>query len=333
MRDKSEEEILLSLIPKFLRRAFPAPTSKVLSDKEKDDRSSFILHLPLAAVLDCDCEAIIAINSWKTGNANDFRRAAAWLREIHPRLLLSEVIPERIAPTLPHTKSHLTDMIVWAVQYLFIYETACGHLDDNPWPSYRSARRQMHPRPRITGRSYTKLNVLPEREFNRLLRAAILGLQEEHKPLLFAVLLFLATPLSLEEICALNYGDFQTLHEYTDCLTVHISKTYERQEGHKNYQLRKIQDYYKQRIFPLSTIIKLGFDSLTPGSLDALLIHNPREPHRHYRPDHLLQYIRRECSAIIKTPQYKNKTPQQFLSLIKKTVENNYTTCQGALQG
>ena len=171
------------------------------------------------------------------------------------------------------------------------------------------------------------MNVLPDWEFNRLLRAAILGLQEEHKPLLFAVLLFLATPLSLEEICALNYGDFQTLHEYTDCLTVHISKTYERQEGHKNYQLRKIQDYYKQRIFPLSTIIKLGFDSLTPGSPDALLIHNLREPHRHYRPDHLLQYIRRECSAIIKTPQYKNKTPQQFLSLIKKTVENNYTTC------
>ena len=323
---KSEEVIMEQLIPKFLRLAFPSPFVSAQMGKAGDWRESALRHLPLATVLAIDSDNIIDFNSWSKETARDFKYAAEWLTENHGRKLLHEIVPDTIGESLPHAKYTRVYAIAWTLQFLFLYETFRGVQLDNHWEEYANTIRRTHRNRRISGRKQTNLEYIPKDDLQQILRVALNALKVSQDSRTFAYLLFLATPLSLEEICALTFGDFEYLHEY-DGLVIHITKTCAKPEGGKNYRLTDISDSYACRDYPLPSILRQAFQYLKPASSDYFLVPHPTSPRKRFPPNQFLQYI---WDNYLNIKSRKTRIPykkSRIQHLIKQTVMSNLSSC------
>lgn len=151
-----------------------------------------------------------------------------------------------------------------ALRLIFECEIKFGSVSDNPWTGYSvtgrskgksvgtSMKHQMLPRVLTAGEYTTVLEECAAHLSNREMGCRY-----------FAVMLLVTLGISLEEICGLQYEDFEYLEEYPTRLTVRIRREY--QKGDKNCRLVPILQEHRLRKLALSDIVSDGLRVLLGG--------------------------------------------------------------------
>ena len=118
-----------------------------------------------------------------------------------------------------------------------------------------------------------------------------------------ALLLRLTLALPLEEICALNIGDFCYLRDYPNRLTVNITHQVTRADGQSSYRICPHTDSYKIRKLPLSIYFCIVFESYKKNRKSVPLSELPLVPaknnvQRRMRPEDLRKELEKRFDLL-----------------------------------
>lgn len=328
LQDVEDDEILQAVVVKYLKRVFPAPFQKELTQKQMALRTLFFPRLPLGIIVQCDFDAVLDLNKWTDSYRIEMQRAAVWLTEQFGSLTLAEAVPETIAENLPHESHRKTESVVRAIRFLYHFESSYGLPLENPWIEY-SDQLSKRQKSKNAGRRNAEYKSFSPATYSKLINYAVTDVFKNRDPKVFALLLFLTTPLSAEEICALRYGDFTRLRYYSNCMVIKIERTYTKEKKAKLSRLIEITDPYHKRIVPLATTVAKAFELLPKAAPEVLLIHHPNNPRRHMPADKFKAYV---CSLIIQKAEDKFIDPieidkHKLIPMIKSTVFYHYVEC------
>lgn len=296
VEEGNEDSVLIRLIPKLLRTAFPAPSIGDSDGPQKQLRKECFPYMPLAVIAACDTDAIVHMNRWSEAYATEIRKAMDFLVEQYGRFRIEELKPLDISQALLRIPERKASNVIRAIHNLVLYENATGFHFDNPWDDYLKVYRQNRKTARKSGRRNTEINCLSDYEFFRTIKDVLLKFSRTKDVMWFAFLIYMTTPLSLEEICALTYRDFEFLQEYKNCLVVNVSQEYIKKEKNKRYSISPFESPYRKRIYPMPALVREAFQQLETKDSSRPLIHHPQNTARYCSPSTLRKYI---CDKII----------------------------------
>lgn len=329
--EDTEENIAYRFAPKLLRAAFPASSVQADDDEQKKFRERCFPHMPLAVIAVCDMEAMITFSRWKEDYANEIRHGMNTLVERYGRFRLEELKPRSISQDLFTLSDRKANNVIRAIQNLVQYENACGFHFSDPWSDFLQVNQKNRKPMRSSGRRNSEIICLSDKDIFRLIRTTMTRSSDTLDAKLFAFLLYLTTPLSLEEICALSFGDFMYLKEYSSCLVVKVDKAYIKKEHATNHKLVPLDGPFQNRLYPLPAVIRKSFQMLNKPKSNRPLIHHPDNTARYMQPSQFRQFIcdeiigNREATLSVSSFLVENKS--RLERILKETVRNNLSMC------
>ena len=331
IQNENGEMIARSLAPKMFRAAFPALKVKKTNQEQLHFRKACFPHMPMAVLAVCDTESFISIRSMSKSYADELRQGMKWAVEHYGHYLLSDLKPDVMAQDLLSLSDRKANSVIRSLYHLVMYENVWGFKLANPWESFLQISRNNRVPKKSSNRKKSEIICLSEREFTRILSRVLNLLQTTADTRLFAFLLYLTTPLSIEEICVLRFGDFKLLKEYSDCLIVEVNKELLRKKGAKNHCLHPINNPFRNRTYPLPSLVRQAFSLIEKPDEKQLLIHHPQNIGRYFVPAQYRKYICEEIigygDGIHEVSATISNNNSKLEEIIKETVRINLLTC------
>lgn len=214
------------------------------------------LELPLGVLLMADAQLLLETTyqgaSVSDATIDDRRRAINTILKFAGTMCWYEVTPSTCADWLAALSEHMRRTCVWVLKTFFRVQMGLKITDENPWSGYRF--ETLHRKPQnakgLIDRNL-EYSMLPDCRCRELITACFENL-DKPKYTMFAGLLMMTLGLSLDELCALTYGNFYFLPDYPQRLIVSVSEIYTKPHHQKKHRLVAYDEPYKRRILPVS---------------------------------------------------------------------------------
>lgn len=266
IRNASIEDLPQKLLEEFFRHLLtPEPPA------EQRERGLFLrrslVNLPLAVLLAADSYTLFYNPDLgrKKVSIEDDERAIMLLLQQEGQTPWREVTPARSSRWMygQNLSDHMRISIKRVMRSLFLRQAEEGIIEEIPWCNYDPNAAS---RPKQNFKSLIRANVDPTTLTDGQCQALLThidnaGQKGNVSGIDIALLLRLTLALPLEEICALNIGDFHYLSDYPNRLTVNITHYIARADDQSSYRIRPHTDPYKIRKLPLSAYFRIAFES------------------------------------------------------------------------
>ena len=259
-----------SLPPKILEEFF----QRLLSlEPPADQRERGLLlrrslvNLPLAVLFAADSYTLFTNPHLgrKKSSIEDDERAITLLLKHEGGTPWREVTPSRCSRWMygHNLSDHARISIKRVMLSLFLHQAEERIIEEIPWCNYDPNAAS---RPKQNAKSLIRTNVDPTTLTDGQCQALLTPIAKAIQGGTvsgpdIALLLRLTLALPLEEICALNIGDFCYLRDYPNRLTVNITHQVTRADGQSSYRICPHTDSYKIRKLPLSIYFCIVFES------------------------------------------------------------------------
>ena len=201
----------------------------------------------------------------KKSSIEDDERAITLLLKHEGGTPWREVTPSRCSRWMygHNLSDHARISIKRVMLSLFLHQAEERIIEEIPWCNYDPNAAS---RPKQNAKSLIRTNVDPTTLTDRQCQALLTPIAKAIQGGTvsgpdIALLLRLTLALPLEEICALNIGDFCYLRDYPNRLTVNITHQVTRADGQSSYHICPHTDSYKIRKLPLSIYFCIVFES------------------------------------------------------------------------
>ena len=266
--------------------------------------------LPLAVLFAADSYKLFTDPNLgrKKSSIEDDERAIALLLQHEGETPWREVTPSRCSRWMYgcNLSDHARISIKRVMRSLFLRQAEEGIVSEIPWCCYDPTAVS---RPRQNAKTLIRANIDPttltDGQCQALFVPIDLAIQKGNvSGIDIALFLRLTLALPLEEICALNIGDFCYLRDYPNRLTVNITHQVTRADGHSSYRRSPLLDPYKIRKLPLASCVRDTIEiykSQRPTGSSAPSV--PLVPHksnnlRHMRPDDLRKELEKRFASL-----------------------------------
>lgn len=290
-----------------------------------------LVNLPLAVLFLADSFALFKDPTLKRKKASieDDERAIALLLQYEGHTPWREVTPAKCSSWMygRNRSDHARTSVKRVMRSLFLRQAEERIIEAIPWCNYDPNAAS---RPRQNFRSLIRTNVDPttltDGQCQALLTPITKAIQRGTvSGLDIALLLRLTLALPLEEICALNLGDFCFLQDYPRRLTVNITYYTVCAERQHSYRRLPLTDPYKIRKLPLASCVRDAIEAYrgqksTGSSVQSVpLVPHKSNNQRHMRPDDLRKEMEKRFALIPKQGTItKGRTPS-FHELSNRT--------------
>lgn len=266
VKNTSIENLPQELLEEFFQHLFSIAPPMEHRERGLALRRSLV-DLPLAVLLAADSHALFYNPDLRRKRASieDDERATMLLLQQEGQTPWREVTPARCSRWMygHNLSDHMRISIKRVMRSLFLRQAEEGIIEEIPWCNYDPNAAS---RPKQNFKSLICANVDPTTLTDRQCQALLTpidnaGQKGNVSGIDIALLLRLTLALPLEEICALNIGDFSYLRDYPNRLTVNITHQVTCSDGQSSYRIRPHTDPYKIRKLPLSTYFCIAFES------------------------------------------------------------------------
>lgn len=269
-----------------------------------------LVTLPLAVLFAADSYALFYNPDLgrKKSSIEDDKRAIALLLQHEGKTPWREVTPSRCSRWMygRNLSDHMRISIKRVMRSLFLRQAEEGIVEEIPWCNYDPNAAS---RPKQNFRSLIRTNVDPtaltDGQCQVLLTPIDNAIQKRNvSGIDIALLLRLTLALPLEEICALNIGDFCYLRDYPNRLTVSITHQVTCADSQSSYRIRPLTDPYKIRKLPLASCVRDAVNTyrsrkVASTSVSSLpLVPNKSNNQRHMRPDTLQKELEKRFASL-----------------------------------
>ena len=304
-----------SLPPKILEEFFQHLLSLETPLKQRERglllRRSLV-DLPLAVLLAADSYTLFYNPDLgrKRTSVEDDERAIMLLLQQEGQTPWREVTPARCSRWMygHHLSDHARISIKRVMRSLFLRQAEERIIDEIPWCNYdpNSASR-----PKQNFKSLIRTNVDPTTLTDGQCQALLspidnAGQKGNVSGIDIALLLRLTLALPLEEICALNIGDFCYLRDFPNRLAVNITHHTVCAEKQHSFRRLPLTDPYKVRKLPLASCVRDAIEVYrdqkptgSSASSEPLVPHKSNNQRR-MRPDILQKELEKRFISLTK---------------------------------
>lgn len=269
-----------------------------------------LTELPLAVLFAADSHKLFAgpNSGRKKSSIEDDERAIALLLQYEGQTSWQEVTPTRCSQWMygHHLSDHARISIKRVMRSLFLHQAEERIIDEIPWNNFNP---NIVSRPKQNRKSLIRANVDPtsltDGQCQSLLAPIASAILKEHiSGLDIALFLRLTLALPLEEICALNIGDFCYLRDFPNRLAVNITHHTVCAEGQHSYRRLPLTDPYKIRMLPLASCVRNAIEAYrdrksTGSSTSSMpLVPHKSNNHRHMRPNDLRKELEKRFDLL-----------------------------------
>lgn len=311
VRNASIEDLPQKLLEEFFQCLFSLKPPMEHRERGLKLRQSLAV-LPLAVLFAADTYTLSIDPNLgrKKASIEDDKRAIALLLQHEGETPWREVTPARCSRWMygHNLSDHARTSVKRVMRSLFLRQAEEGIIEEIPWcrhdPNAASRQKQ-------NAKSLIRTNIDPTTLTDGQCQALLTPIAKAIQGgtvsgLDIALLLRLTLALPLEEICALNIGDFHYLSDYPNRLTVNITHHATRIDNQSSYRIRSLTDPYKIRKLPLASCVRDAVNAyrsrkVAGTSVSSLpLVPNKSNNQRHMRPDDLRKELEKRFISLTK---------------------------------
>lgn len=234
-------------------------TEKATQEHEKqlanNRRRRKELDLPLAVLLLADLDMVDSSNVSKT-TKDDRVKALQLLLEHEGSTPWPLVTVDKCSTWLPGLSPHNQHACVREMKRVLNWQKSLGlEVDDDWWGDVTLENPPQH-EPKLLIAMHNEHRIFETVQCGAIIRACRACLQTRKcAEVGMAVLLMITVALTVEEICALTFGDVVQLRDYIRRHAVHIHAAHSKDATKQNYRTVEYGKSYKDRYLPLAYVV------------------------------------------------------------------------------
>lgn len=313
-----------------------------LKEKRRERRSDLIL--PLGILLYADKKKYLdgcGANGLPPNRdtVNDRRRAIDLLLRHEGYTIWPRVTPAKCAGWLDALSEHDRGAVSRLMKTIFAYQVSLIDGLEDPWEDYSPKQGDKKPNQNFLNSRHNERISLTDGQCAEIFKKCDMNRRAGKASITeFAVLLLMTVSISVEELCALTYGDLVYLRDFGSRMVVRIINEYAKDDGEKKNHLRRVGNKYKERFIPLTYLAAKYFEALkekeekrlsegNSGSIEDKADFCAEKRERRLRPEKLagdvLQYMMPWMPESITGAKSKKFRAQDAVKLLQKTAEQH----------